>query len=92
MYAVPPGSTRFEALVGLDEQTGKRGSVTVQVRVDNRAILEPVLDLAGSDPPRELALMLPSNAKELTIEIGFGRGGDVQDHVDLANARFIVDR
>ena len=36
-YAVPPGWEHFEALVGLDERTGKLGSVQVRVEVDGKA-------------------------------------------------------
>jgi NPCBM/NEW2 domain len=90
-FAVPPKCVRFEALAGLDEELGRRGAVVVQVRLDGNVMLSPELDLSGSDPPRELRLPLPPGSKELTIEIGFGRGGDVQDHVDLADARFVVD-
>jgi NPCBM/NEW2 domain len=91
-YGVPPKCGRFEALIGLDEETGRRGSVTAQIRADGRPLLHPLLELGGSDPPRELRLALPGETKELTIEIGFGRGGDIQDHVNLVEARFIVER
>jgi hypothetical protein len=91
-YSVPKQSLRFEATIGLDEETGRRGSVTIQVSADGRRLLDPVLEIDGSDAPRELRLALPAGTKELAIEVGFSRGGDIQDHLNLAEARFIVPR
>jgi len=91
-YSVPKKCLRFEAAIGLDEETGRRGSVTVQVSADGHRLLDPMLEIDGSDAPRELRLALPAGTKELAIEVGFGRGGDIQDHLNLADARFIVPR
>jgi hypothetical protein len=89
-YALPAGARRFEAVVGLDEQTGRSGGVCIQVLADGRPLLDPVPELSLADPPRELRLALPAKARELTLVVEFGRGGDVQDHVDWADARVIV--
>jgi hypothetical protein len=89
-YSLPPGATRFEAIVGLDDVTGRSGAVRVQVLADGKLLLDPAPELAGTDPPRALRLPLPSGAKELMLLVDFGRGGDVQDHVDWADARIIV--
>jgi hypothetical protein len=90
VYAVPKGARRFEALVGLDSAAGPRGSVRVQVLADGRPLLAPVPELNAAEPPRDLRLPLPAGAKELTLLVEFGRGGDVQDHVDWADARFVI--
>ena len=89
-YTLPAGAKRFEALVGLDEQTGRSGGVRVQVLADGRALLDPAPELGAADPPRPLRLDLPPGARELTVVVEFGRGGDVQDHVDWADARVIL--
>jgi hypothetical protein len=89
-YALPPGATRFEALVGLDEQSGRSGGVRVQVLADGRPLLTPAAELGAADPPRALRLDLPKGARELTVSVEFGRGGDVQDHVDWADARVLL--
>jgi hypothetical protein len=89
-YALPAGAKRFEALVGLDEVTGQSGGVRVQVLADGKALLDPAPELGASDPPRALRLDLPKGARELTVAVDFGRGGDVQDHVNWADARVIV--
>jgi hypothetical protein len=89
-YAVPAGARRFEAVVGLDEVTGRAGQVAVQVFADGKPLLDPAADLTGTDPPRALRLSLPAGAKELSLAVDFGRGGDVQDDVDWADARFVL--
>jgi hypothetical protein len=89
-YALPAGAKRFEALVGLDEQTGRSGGVRVQALADGRPLVDPAPELAAGDLPRALRLRLPTGARELTLAVEFGRGGDVQDHVDWADARVIV--
>ncbi|HVS34139.1 MAG TPA: NPCBM/NEW2 domain-containing protein, partial [Gemmataceae bacterium] len=87
-YAVPKDARRFEALVGLDDRTGRDGSVRIHVLADGKP-----LDLAGD---RELTAGAPlsvhvdvTGAKELTLEVDFGKGGPVQDHVDWVDARFV---
>ena len=87
-YAVPKDSRRFETVVGLDDGTGRQGSVRVRVLADGKP-----LDL-GVD--RELTAGAPlsirvdlAGAKELTLEVDFGKGGPVQDHVDWVDARFV---
>jgi NPCBM/NEW2 domain len=89
-YALPTGAKRFETVVGLDDLTGRSGSVQVQVLADGRPLLDSPLDLTGTDPPRTLRLALPPAAHELTLTVDFGRGGDVQDNVDWADARVIT--
>jgi len=88
-YIVPPGWERFEALVGLDERTGKLGSVQVRVEVDGKS--HALLDGKELTPQRG-AVPVKINvkgAKELTLIVEFGRGGDVGDHVNWADARFV---
>jgi hypothetical protein len=89
-FALPAGARRFEAVVGLDEQTGRAGGVRIGVVVDGKALLDPEQDVNSSDPPRVLRLAVPAGARELTLVVDFGRGGDVQDHVDWADARVII--
>ncbi|HEV3445829.1 MAG TPA: NPCBM/NEW2 domain-containing protein, partial [Gemmataceae bacterium] len=79
----------FESLVGLDEQTGRQGSVLIDVLVDGkRQELGNVKELTGQDPPRAVRVNV-AGAKELTLVVKFGRFADVEDHVDWADARLI---
>lgn len=80
---------RFEALVGLDEQTGREGSVRVKVLVDGKARdLAWNKDLTGRDAPLPIRVNVTA-AKELTLLVEFGSGGNIQDHVDWVDARLI---
>jgi hypothetical protein len=79
----------FEAVVGLDDQTGRQGDVVVEVQVDGKPQnLGASRELTGRDPP--LSIRIPvSGARDLSLIVKFGRGGDVQDHVDWVDARLI---
>jgi hypothetical protein len=79
----------FEARVGLDDRTGRNGNVLVQVLVDGKP---QDLGAAGelNGPEKPLRIRVPvARARELTLVVLFGRRGDVQDHVDWADARLI---
>ena len=79
----------FESLVGLDEQTGRQGSVLIEVLVDGkRQELGNVKELTGQAPTRAVRVNV-AGAKELTLVVKFGRFADVEDHVDWADARLI---
>jgi hypothetical protein len=88
-YALGGEYRRFEAVVGLDDRTGRRGSVRVRVLGDGRALDARFSDeLTANNGPVSLAADV-TGVKELTLEVDVGRGGNVQDHVDWADARVI---
>ncbi|MBX7104417.1 MAG: NPCBM/NEW2 domain-containing protein [Gemmataceae bacterium] len=87
-FPVPAGAGRFEAWVGLDAVIGVRGNVRLGVEVDGKPAVEP-WNMSGGDPARRLAVPLPRGAKSLVLSVDFGAGGDVQDHVNWADARFV---
>ena len=78
---------RFEALVGLNERMGRRGSARIRVLVDGqeRDIGARELTAAEARPIR----VDVAGGKALTLVVEFGAGGDVGDHVDWAEARLI---
>jgi hypothetical protein len=79
----------FEALVGLDDETGQEGSVSIQVLVDDKPQdVGGELELDARNSPRSIRAKL-TGAKKLTLVVKFGRHGDVQDHIDWADARLI---
>jgi hypothetical protein len=88
-YDLAGGYRWFEAIVGLDDRTGRRGSAVVEVLVDGKpqTALEN-RELSGSDAPRTIRVPV-TGAKELTLVVKFGTRGDVQNHVDWADARLI---
>ena len=88
-YALPTGCQRFEARVGLDDQTGRRGSVGVRVLVDGKERdLGLKTDLTRRNSPLTVRVDL-AGAKELTLVVDFGAGGDVGDHVNWVDARIV---
>jgi hypothetical protein len=79
----------FESLVGLDDQTGREGSAVIEVLVDGKpqTLGEPKeITLQGG--PRLIQVNI-TGAKELTLVVKFARRGDVQAHVDWADAKLI---
>jgi hypothetical protein len=88
-FGLDGGYQWFEAWVGLDERTGNEGSVVVGVQVDGKQIdLGAAKELTGRSKPLAVRVSV-AGARELTLEVLFGRHGDVQDHVDWVDARLI---
>jgi hypothetical protein len=88
-YDLRGGYQWFEALVGLDDQTGKEGSVLIQVLVDGKPQdVAESQELTAGNSPRSVRVRV-AGAKELTLVVKFGRHGDVQDHVNWADARLL---
>jgi len=80
---------RFEAVVGLDERTGRRGRVRVQVLVDGQARdIGWDRELTARDEPLRVRIDV-RGARALTLAVLCGRFGDVQAHVNWADARLI---
>jgi hypothetical protein len=88
-YSLAGKYRRFEGLVGMDATSGVRGAATVSIAIDGKEQSVPgggkVSVAAGPLPVR----VDVSGAKELTITVRRGSGGNVQDHVDLAEARLV---
>jgi hypothetical protein len=79
----------FEAWVGLDDQTGREGNVVLQVLVDGKPQeLGAAKELSGGNKPLPVRIRV-AGAQQLTLAVLFGRHGDVQDHVNWADARLI---
>lgn len=80
---------RFEALVGLDAATGRRGVVTARILVDGKPAAVPGLaELTSAASPVPVRVDL-TGAKQLTLEVDFGPAGGVDADVDWAAARFV---
>jgi hypothetical protein len=79
---------RFEALVGLDATTGKRGRADVRVRCDGKEVPLPALKTLTAGPARPVRVDV-RGVKELTLVVDFGPTGDVQADVDWADARLV---
>ncbi len=75
---------RFEATVGVDDETNKRGSVTFRVVVDGKVAAQTGV-LHGGDAPQRLSVSL-AGAKDLTLLVGETNGSLSFDHADWADA------
>jgi hypothetical protein len=88
-YRLGGAYKHFEAVVGLDDVDGRKGSVTVRVLADGKPLdLGRKGELTHAGGPWALRLDV-GGVKELTLEVGFGAGGPVQDVVNWADARLI---
>jgi hypothetical protein len=88
-YDVSAGYRRFEALVGLDDQTGRDGSVRIKVLVDGKPRdVGWDKELTAQTGPQPVRVDL-AGAKQLTLVVEFGQRGDVGDHIDWVDARLV---
>ena len=88
-YALAGKYRWFEARVGLDPQEGQGGRVRLRVLVDGvERDLGWNKDLTMADGPLSLRVDV-GQAREIVLEVLFGTRGDVQAHVNWADARLI---
>lgn len=88
-YAVKGGYRRFEALVGIDEQAGPKGSARIKVLLDGMpADLGWDKELTTAMGPQPVQVKL-DGVQELTLIVEFGRFPFVQGQVNWADARLI---
>lgn len=79
----------FEALVGVDDEVGKNGSVEFQVIADGKKAAESGVITGGQRP---MLLKAPvEGAKAIELIVKDAGDGEANDHADWANARFISD-
>jgi hypothetical protein len=79
----------FEALVGLDDRTGREGTALIQVLVDGKpGAFGEAKEIAGPAQTVPVRVQV-AGGRELTLVVLFGRRGDVQGHIDWADARLI---
>lgn len=87
-YELEGGFRRFEATVGIDDETAGSGSVVFRVLVDGeQRFASPIV--RGGDAPIELMPIDVVDAQQLTLIVEFADHGDVQDHADWADARLV---
>lgn len=77
----------FRASLGMEDSAGPLADADVVIRVDGRPVIEH-RGLRSGQPARPVEVDL-AGAKELEIEVGFGRRGPVQDCVVLVNPALI---
>lgn len=87
-YALGGKYRRFTALVGLDAETGQRGTAKARLLLDGKEQAVPGLATLAAAGPVAVSVDL-AGAKELTLVVDFGPGGDVQADVNWADAKLI---
>ncbi len=80
---------RFEALVGLDDETGRLGSARARVLVDGKPHeVAGGEELTAQSGPRPIRVDV-TGAKELTLVVDTARFADIQGHVNWVDARLV---
>src|SRR5262249_10478632 len=88
-FVLPEGYSWFEAKVGLDDRTGRRGRARIQILLDGAPHeIAGGRELTGSGSLFKLRVEV-TEVRELTLVVDFGSLGDVQAHVNWADARLI---
>ncbi len=78
----------FSSTVGVDRVSGRKGNVDVRILLDGRE--QTIAGLKGLTADAAVAVRLDVNgAKELTLIVEYGAGGDVQDDVNWADAKLV---
>ena len=80
-------SRRFRALVGVDDETGGKGSVRFKAYADERLVYDSGL-IKGGQPPEEMDLNL-AGVRSLVLVMSSGPDGMNYDHADWADAVFL---
>lgn len=79
---------RFQAVVGVDDEVERRGSVRFLVVVDGKRKFDSGV-IHGGDAPKNVDVDL-SGAKQLTLVVNDGGDGIDSDHGDWADARLTL--
>ncbi|MBM4032734.1 MAG: hypothetical protein FJ291_13225 [Planctomycetes bacterium] len=82
------GSARFTAVVGVDDEAGKRGSVEFRIEGDGKLLWASGV-LRGGEPPKAAEVSL-AGVKRLTLLVTDGGDGGSGDYADWADAQFEV--
>jgi hypothetical protein len=85
-WRLPGEFSRFTATVGIDPAQRSRGHVRLEVRGDDRVLIDQPID--GGDAPQHVDLDL-AGVGRLTILVDYGEGLDIGDQLILGNARLI---
>ena len=81
-------ATRFLSIVGVDDETKDRGSVTFEVWVDGRKVVETPVIRGGEEPGLVSVDLIGAREMELVVRDG-GDNTD-HDHADWAGALFLL--
>ena len=80
---------RFESQVGLDAESGRRGSADVTLLLDGKPSGPESLRRLTAAAGTVAVSLDTAGVKELTLLVDYGPGGDAQDDVNFADARLV---
>jgi len=84
-YRLDGAYRRFRSLAGIDDAARGGGSAVFAVEVDGRRVFQSD-ELTGRSPPAVVGPIDLTGARELILEVEFGRSGDVLDRADWCDA------
>jgi NPCBM/NEW2 domain len=79
---------RFEATVGIDDDTLGRGSLRFEIHVDGKPAFSSD-EVTGKSPALRIDGINVSGARRLTLRVRFGAQADIQDHADWCDALLV---
>lgn len=89
-YAIDGRYARFQALVGIDDQTRNWGDVTFTIRGDGQTLFQQ--EILGTDDVVDLDLNLTGiRDLELTVDYGSSKS-PIGDRLNLVNARLLKEQ
>ena len=80
--------SKFESVVGIDDQVGKGGSVTFQVLGDGKELYKSPVIRGGATTPTMIAVSI-KGVKKLTLVVDATEDLDLGDMADWAGARLL---
>ncbi len=84
---IPAGCTTFNAVIGVDDETGANGTVTFQVFGDSTSLYtSPVMNGTQAGVPIQVSL---TGRSQLRLVVNNGGDNLNYDHADWADARFV---
>ena len=80
---------KLQAFVGIDDETIGRGSATVKIYSDKGGLLFDSGVLKPNEPPKQIDIDI-RGVNRLAVIVGAADNGNAYDHLDWADARFMV--
>jgi len=88
-YQLGAQFSRFHSKVGFQQSAALEGNVALRVLGDGKVLFE-IEDYGHCDPAKDLDLDV-HGVNTLSLEVDFGKGQDVGDHIVWANARLLLN-
>lgn len=76
---------RFQATIGIDDETAGKGSVVFEVLLDGMSAFKSS-PLTGTSAPVAIERLNLAGARLMTLRVDYAASGDIQDHADWCDA------